>query len=129
MKKAEMIERFGEEYYERFKARCRENSRKYYSENREREQAKHRQQYYDNPERYKNYAKERNILYKINSRDTNRFYLMGGIPEGMELHHFKYHANKNDETWIDDVALMTREEHRKWHVEHPNFNAMENIVY
>jgi hypothetical protein len=53
---------------------------------------------------------------------------MGMLKEGYEVHHFKYHSNPSDASWIDDIALMTREEHLKWHREHPDFCAVDNII-
>lgn len=65
---------------------------------------------------------------RINSRDANRIAAMGILKEGQEVHHIKYHVDKHDDTWMNDILIMDREEHRKWHRDHPEFNALENIV-
>ena len=128
MTKAEMIERYGAEWYESFKTRQREQIRERYHANIDASREYCRAKYQRYRKQRKRYSKERRVIYNINTRDRIRLATMGLIPDGMEVHHLKYHIDTNDEKWIDDVVVMTREEHRKWHREHPDFKATEHIV-
>ena len=47
---------------------------------------------------------------------------------GKELHHIKYHTDNNDASWINDILILSPEEHEHWHREHPDFKAEENII-
>lgn len=128
MTKAEMIEKYGAEYYERFKEKQRNRMRERYHADIEKSREYERNKYLLRTEWQKAYAKEHRVIYKINSRDTNRLYLEGVDLTDKEIHHFKYHTDVNDKGWRDDIAIMTREEHREWHRNHPEFKAIENVV-
>ena len=113
MLKAELIEKYGPEWYEEFK---------------EKERKRRRKRYAADPTYTKNYNKANAEVYRINSRDRNRFMLMGVELDGKVVHHFAYHKDKNDTDWINDIAIMTRDEHQAWHEAHPDFIAREHIV-
>ena len=127
--KAEMIAKYGEEWYEEFKRKSRIRAKAKYDANPEAERERRRKRYAKNPEYSKQYNKQNREIYRINTRDRNRFTLLMDINlDGKVLHHLKYHADNNDASWIDDVMILTPEEHRVWHNEHPDFIAKENIV-
>lgn len=128
MTKTEMIERYGIEWYEDYKVKARENYRKRYHENPEKARERRRAEYRRNSETAKSYIKEHREIYRINSRDRNRLVTQGYPLEGKEIHHLKYHRNASDKNWMDDIIILPRDEHRKWHYEHPDFKAEENIV-
>ena len=128
MTKIELIEKYGVEWYEQFKATQRERYRERYHADAEKARKRRRDEYQRNKETNKRYAIEHRLIYRINSRDTNRLRLMGMLKEGCEVHHFKYHSAPSDASWIDDIALMTREEHLKWHREHLDFCAIDNVI-
>lgn len=128
MTKAELIERYGEEWYERHKERTRENAYKYYRENLEKETERYRKYRAEHTAERKEYCEKNAVIYRINSRDRNRLVAMGKVSGDQVIHHLKYHKDRNDETWIDDIMIMTREEHDLWHMNHPDFVAMENVV-
>jgi hypothetical protein len=129
MTKNEMIEKYGVEWYERLKERNRLRAKAVYDANPEAERERRRQRYAKNPEQHKDYYHRHREVYRINMRDRNRLTLLMKIPlEGKEVHHLKYHADNNDKSWIDDIVILTPEEHEKWHREHPDFVAKENIV-
>lgn len=128
MTKAEMIKKYGIKYYEEFKAKCRERGYENYHADIEKGRADGREKYARNSSRRLAYAKDRRMIYRINSRDSLRLLKMGMLKDGLEAHHIKYHADKDDETWINDIVIMSRKEHRLWHREHPEFNALEHVV-
>ena len=125
--KAELIERYGEQWYEDFKTRQREAIRQRYYNDIEASRGRCRVNYHKHRASHKKYADDRRIIYNINARDRIKLDALGLIPDGMEVHHLKYHLNKNDD-WMKDIVIMTRAEHRKWHREHPEFNALEHVV-
>ena len=61
---------------------------------------------------------------RIRSRDRGRLVKLGfNLGNGKEVHHIKYHSDNNDEDWIFDIIIFySREEHWKWHDEHPSEN-------
>ena len=126
--KADLIAKYGEQWYEDFKARSRKQSYARYHADIEKARKRGRDEYQRNKPTKQKYAVDHRDIYRINSRDTNRLRLMGLLKEGYEVHHFKYHSDKKDASWIDDIAIMTREEHSQWHREHPDFCASDNIV-
>ena len=131
MTKAEMIAKYGEEYYERLKKRSREYQRYRYHADPEKERQRSRDRYANTSRKAycTKYNKEHADVYRINARDTNRLrFSMHVDLEGKEVHHMKYHSDSNDASWIDDIVIMTHEEHVRWHREHPEFVASENIV-
>jgi hypothetical protein len=125
--KAELIAAYGEEWYEDFKAKCRKYQKERYDADPEGVKAKNRARRAKNPVGDRRYSKAHNAVYRISSRDRGRLLRRIDLT-GLEIHHFKYHADNNDPAWIDDMVLLTPEEHRKWHAEHPEFVAMDNIV-
>lgn len=128
MGKAELIERYGIEYYEQFKAKSRERMYRKYHENVElARKRKNDSQKWKNEAR-KRYVESHREIYRINCRDRNRLKLKGAIPDDMVIHHLKYHADNKYPDWMDDILIMTREEHAEWHRLHPEFVATENIV-
>lgn len=127
MTKAEMIEKHGVEYYERLKEKSRAYQKAKYDANPEAERERKRQSY--NADTHKRYNEQHKEIYRINMRDRNRLTLLRQMSlEGFEVHHLKYHSDNKDASWIDDIIIMTREEHRKWHSEHPDFKAEDNII-
>jgi hypothetical protein len=128
MTKAEMIEKYGIEYYEDFKAKSRARMKKLYHSDIELARKKVREEYRRNSETAKAYIKAHREIYRIGCRDRNRLVNRGYSLDGMEIHHLKYHRNNDDEDWLDDIIVMPREEHRKWHFDHPEFRAKDNIV-
>ena len=123
--KAELIAAYGEEWYANFLKRNRERLRTYYHAHKEQEREKRRKRY--NPEVQMAYYRKHREVYRINIRDYNRLKKIRDL-SGLELHHLKYHADNKDASWIDDIVLLTPEEHDKWHSEHPDFRAEDNIV-
>ena len=128
MTKAEMIERHGVEYYENFKERQRNAIYNRYHADVEKARARNRRNDANNREHKREYARNRREIYRINSRDAVRLAHMGIVKEGQEVHHLKYHRDANDPAGIDDIVIMSREEHRAWHHEHPEFNALDHVV-
>ena len=129
MGKAEIIAKYGEEYYERFKESCRKASYKKYHKDIEAARAYKRSRYPARKQYCAEYNKQHAEVYRINARDTNRLKILMHVDiDGKVVHHMKYHADNKDASWIDDIVIMTREEHTKWHREHPEFVASENIV-
>lgn len=128
MTKKELIERHGVEWYEEHKRKCREQFKARYHADIEKARAKDRENHAKNHRARDIYLKKHNTIYKINSRDRIRLVNMGAQLDGKEVHHFKYHTDNSDASWIDDIAIMTIDEHRKWHQEHPDFRAIENII-
>ena len=128
MTKAEIIEHYGVEWYERLKERNKLKHREYYKNNRDKELVRLRAYHKKKPEVNKKSARKRNILVTIGLRDRLRALRMGLITDGQEVHHLKYHADKRDETWINDVLILSHEEHVKWHMEHPEFCGLDNVV-
>ena len=129
MTKVELIAKYGEEWYERFKEKSRIRSKSIYDADPEAERERRRRRYADNPEYTKSYNKAHREIYRINCRDRNRLILLRNMPLGeKEIHHLKYHADNSDASWIDDILILSSEEHQKWHREHPEFVASENIV-
>lgn len=128
MTKAELIERYGVEWYEDFKAKQREKIRERYHADVDSSRKYCREKYKKYRSRHKQYSDSRRIIYNINARDRNKLVSMGLVDEGMEIHHLKYHIDGNDENWMKDIVIMPRAEHRKWHREHPEFNALEHVV-
>lgn len=127
--KDELINKYGAEWYEGFKRKNRIRAKEKYDANPEVERKRRRERYAKDPEYMKVYRKKNREIYRINTRDRNRLtLLMGWDLEGKVLHHVKYHADNNDPTWIDDVLILTPEEHRLWHNQNPDFVASENIV-
>ena len=59
---------------------------------------------------------------RIRSRDYYRLIKLGfEVGNGKEIHHIKYHHDNNDEDWIFDIIIFcSKEEHWKWHDEHPD---------
>lgn len=130
MTKVELIAKYGEEWYERLKERSRNRSKAIYDENPEAERERRRKRYANNPTADKEYKQKHREIYRINSRDRNRLAILMGVPlDGKVVHHMKYHADNRDASWIDDILILTPEEHQKWHNEHPDFVANDNIVY
>lgn len=105
MTKQQLIERYGEEWYENYKMKNRIKLKAKYDEDPEAERRRRRERYRHNPGYTKEYNKRHADVYLINSRDRNRFMLMGVDMTGKELHHIKYHLDKDDPTWINDVQL------------------------
>ena len=128
MTKAEMIEKYGEQYYEDFKARCRAYMFEKYHADPDKARTRMRASDAKHKSHKREYAQGRRVIYRINIRDNLRLSKMGVIQDGYEAHHVKYHSDNRDKTWIDDIVIMPREEHRKWHREHPDFNALEHVV-
>lgn len=126
--KAMIIERYGIEYYENFLAKQRQRMYERYHSDLDAARKRDHEKYLKSVERKRNYARKRRLIYRINSRDANRIAAMGILKDGQEVHHIKYHVDKHDDTWMNDILIMDREEHRKWHRDHPEFNALENIV-
>ena len=126
--KADLIAKYGEQWYEDFKARSRKQTYERYHADIEKARKRGRDEYQRNKPTKQKYAVDHRDIYRINSRDTNRLRTMGLLKEGYEVHHFKYHTDKKDASWIDDIAIMTREEHSQWHREHPDFCASDNVV-
>lgn len=127
--KAELIAAYGEEWYEDFKAKCRKYQKERYDADPDGVKAKNRARRANNPTGDRRYRKAHRDVYRISARDRNRLVqLQKRDLTGLEIHHLKYHADNNDPTWIDDIVFLTPEEHRKWHAEHPEFVAMDNIV-
>lgn len=125
MTKAELIEKHGAEWYAAFLAKNREYMRRRYHANPEIERARRRARF--NPEVQRAYAQKHHEVYRINMRDRNRLVKVRNL-DGLEVHHLKYHADNKDASWIDDVLILTPEEHDRWHREHPDFRAEDNIV-
>ena len=129
MTKADLINLYGEQWYENFKARMRENSRRRYHENPEAERQRkviQRQKFRATSRAYTDKHRE---VYRINSRDCLRMKkLRGDNQTDLVIHHMKYHRDNSDAAWIDDIVLITQEEHQRWHNEHPDFRAEDNIV-
>lgn len=137
MKKSEFIEKHGVEAYEEYKAKHRLLSKEYYHKHKDerriseveriRKWRKANKDYRVNRENSDPKLKE---VHRIEMRDCNRLAKMGLKlrNDGKEVHHFKYHSDNSDASWIDDIAVMTLENHRAWHMEHPDFVAIENIV-
>lgn len=129
MGKAELIEKYGEEWYEQFKERCRIRSKAAYDADPEKERARRRKRYARNPQYTKDYNKAHHEIYRINTRDRNRLRLLQGMNlDGLHVHHLKYHRDNKDEGWRDDIMIMTTAEHTAWHKAHPEFIAAENII-
>ena len=126
--KEALIARYGEAWYENHKANCRERLREKYHADPDAARARRREKYARNPETDNAYGKAHREIYRINTRDRNRLMSKGVDLIGKEVHHIKYHKDKEDDSWCDDLIVMTRSEHRKWHKEHPEFKATENIV-
>jgi hypothetical protein len=128
MTKAEMIDKYGIEYYESFKAKCRKQQYERYHKDpiKARENARHR--YVACAEAAKKYRKSMAQVYRINARDKNRLTLMGINTDGLEVHHLKYHKDRKDPDWLRDIVLLSKAEHRQWHKDHPEFKAINNIV-
>lgn len=113
--KAALIEKHGTEWYDAYLKK---------------ERIRRRERYAKNPEYTRQYNREHRDIYRINIRDRNRLTLLRGMNlDGKELHHIAYHANNDDPAWEDDIMILTPEEHRAWHTEHPDFVAREHIVY
>lgn len=129
MTKDEIIGKYGEEWYERVKAKSRKYAKEKYDANPEAERQRRRQRYAKNPEYSKKYREGHAEIYRINMRDRNRLRLLMKIPlDGKVVHHMKYHADNKDAAWIDGIMIFTPEEHAKWHKEHPDFIALDNVV-
>jgi len=129
MGKAEIIERYGIEYYERLKERNRLNYKRMYDADPEKERARRRERYARNPQTDRAYNNAHRMIYRINSRDRNRLTILMHIDlTGKVLHHLRYHKDNTDHGWLADIMIMTPEEHNKWHREHPEFVAAEHIV-
>ena len=131
MGKAEIIAKYGEEYYERLKQKSRERMYQKYHDDIEAARQRNRDKYaHTSRKAYcALYNKQHAEVYRINARDTNRLKILMHIDLGGKVvHHMKYHADNKDASWIDDIVIMTREEHVKWHRDHPEFVASENIV-
>ena len=131
MTKAQLIEKRGLEWYENHKRNMRERSRQRFQEDpeyREKVLEQKRQNHIKHNEKRREYNRKRAVICRINCRDRNRLIAKGLIPDGKIVHHLKYHTNPDDETWIDDIVFMTQEEHSKWHYEHPEFRAIENVI-
>lgn len=129
MTKDELIAKHGVEWYERHKERTRLYNKARYDADPEAERARRRRRYAENPGYTKAYNEAHKEIYRINSRGRNRLVvLMGGALVGKEVHHLKYHADNRDASWIDDILILTPEEHKKWHEEHPDFVVTDNIV-
>ena len=127
--KDEMIERYGVEWYEDFKKKSRVRAKEKYDANPEAERVRRRERYAKNPDYMKEYREKHSEVYRINSRDRNRFTILMKLDlDGKELHHTKYHSDNNDPSWIDDVLILTPEEHLLWHNQNPDFVAIEHIV-
>lgn len=128
MTKAEIIQHYGIEHYEAFKAKQRKYAYDKYHADPEKARACRRENDAKHRKHKTEYARSRRAVYRINARDNQRLASLGLLKDGYEIHHIKYHADNKDPTWIDDIVLMTREEHRRWHYENPDFNALEHIV-
>lgn len=128
MTKAEMIERHGIEWYEQFKERNRQRYKQYYAENREKELQRVMAFHREHPESKHRYMKKISAVGRICARDRQRVERMGLLSEGQEVHHMKYHKDAKDASWIDDILILSHEDHVKWHTEHPEFFCMDNIV-
>ena len=128
MGKADLIERYGEAWYEEHKRKMRLRAKAIYDQDPKAACAKRNARRNANKEYVKQYNREHRDVYRINCRDRNRLILMGYDLTGKVLHHLKYHADNSDASWLDDVVLMTRAEHAKWHSEHPEFVTSENVV-
>lgn len=128
MTKAEILEHYGAEWYERHKANCRRIDKEFREKNPELLKERRHNRYIKNPEYSKEYNKKHSETYRISCRDRNRLIRMGVSLERKQVHHFKYHKDIKDASWIDDIVLMTPSEHRIWHRDHPEFVASENIV-
>ena len=127
--KDEMIAKYGEAWYEELKRKNRIRAKERYDANPEAERERRRKRYAKSPEYSKRYNQKNREIYRINCRDRNRFTVLMGLDlDGMVVHHFKYHANNNDASWIDDVMILSPQAHQAWHNEHPEFVAKENIV-
>lgn len=129
MNKDELIAKYGADWYERLKVKSRERYKKKYDADPESERRRRRERYAKDKTSTQVYRKEHAEIYRINSRDRNRLVLMGVSLEGLVVHHLAYHADKTDGNWLNDIVLMTREEHQEWHNSHPDFVAAEHIVY
>ena len=128
MTKAFILEHYGAEWYERHKANCRKRSHDFYVENREQELERTSRYHMEHPASRKRTAKKHAEIYRIQCRDRQRLITMGLVSEGQEVHHMKYHKDNKDASWIDDVIVMSREEHSKWHMENPDFDSLSNVV-
>ena len=129
MTKVELIAKHGAEWYERLKESNRKRSKRVYDQNPEAERERRRQRYAKDPSVSKRYNYAHREIYRINSRDRNRLTVVMGLDlTGKDVHHLKYHSDNKDASWMDDILIMTPEEHQKWHNEHPDFVAKENIV-
>ena len=127
--KNELIAKYGAKWYEDFKEKSRIRAKEKYDENPEKERERRRKRYAKDPECQKMYRERNREIYRINTRDRNRLTLLRGMNlEGLELHHLKYHSDNNDDSWIDDVMILTPEEHLSWHNQHPEFCARDNVV-
>lgn len=128
MTKAEIIAKYGEEGYEAYKERCRRNYHAYYHKNMDKEKQRYAKYRADHAQEKRAYNRKCANVVRINCRDRNRLMRMGKIGKGQVVHHMKYHSDNADKTWIDDIIIMTQEEHVLWHMAHPEFIANENVI-
>ncbi len=94
MNKAEMIEKYGEQWYEDFKAKSRKSAYEKYHANEELARARLREKAKKNIESRRAYVNTRRTVYRINSRDSLRLKKLGLLHDGLEAHHMKYHTDK-----------------------------------
>ena len=127
MTKEQIIDRYGSEYYERLKEKQRQRAKVLYDANPEAERKRRRDRF--DPVYQRAYYRRHREVYRINIRDRNRLTILKGMNlSGKELHHIKYHTDNNDASWINDILILSPEEHERWHREHPDFKAEENII-
>ena len=129
MTKAQFIEKYGEDAYEQHKERCKKYRKERYASNPELYKKSTDAYNRNHADVRRKYKRDHRIIGRINNRDWFRAKSLGLLRDGYEIHHMKYHANKKDDTWLDDIVFLTKEEHIKWHLEHPEFNAMDNVIY
>ena len=58
-------------------------------------------------------------IHRIGTRDRQRIRRSGIDLHGFRVHHYAYHSRDDDLGWTTDCTLMTDEEHRKYHQDHP----------
>lgn len=127
--KAELIAAHGIEWYEKFLERNRKNAKARYDANPEAERQRAREKRAKYPETGREYHRRHKEIYSINMRDRYRLMrIVGDELIGKEIHHLKYHRDGSDESWRDDILILTPQEHRKWHRGNPDFRAIENVV-
>ena len=128
MTKAEFIRKYGEERYEQHKANTKRNFAKYYYENLDKEKARNKKYRAEHRKEHREYCRTKSTTYRICCRDRQRLKKMGMLKDGQVVHHLKYHADNNDKSWIDDILILSHEEHNLWHIQHPEFIALENVI-